>query len=181
MTEKIICAGSGGQGIMVMGKFLSTLALETGKFTTYLPAYGAEVRGGTAHCMVVISDKEIFSPFVDKADTAIIMNEPSLEKFKNRLKKGGVLLLNKSLIGASFGAKGADIRQIPFTQIATDLGNIKCANTVALGAYLAIRKIADANVIDAVLDKMLAGLSTEIVKVNRAALKEGMRSIKNDG
>jgi 2-oxoglutarate ferredoxin oxidoreductase subunit gamma len=175
MTEKIICCGFGGQGIMVMGKFLSNLALETGRFTTYFPAYGAEVRGGTAHCMVIISDEEIFSPFVELADTLIVMNGPSLTKFKKRIKDGGLMLLNKSLVNSKPEGDNLKLIEAPFTDIAIKLGNIKCANTVALGAYLSTKKIFTEEAISKVMDKMLSGLSKEIVEVNHKALREGMK------
>lgn len=160
---------------MVMGKFLSILALEMGKFTTYLPAYGAEVRGGTAHCMVIISDEEIYSPLIEKADTAIIMNEPSLVKFENRVKKGGDLFINNSLANIKPEREDLTIREVPFTSLAQEAGNIKCANTVALGAYLAHKKIASEKEIYAVLDKMLSGLSENIIAVNEKALERGMK------
>lgn len=159
---------------MIMGKFLSYLALEIGKFTTYLPAYGAEVRGGTAHCMVIISDSEIYSPFIEKADTVIVMNEPSLTKFEKRARKSGLFLINKSLISRRPKRKDCTIKKAPFTEIASSLGNIKCANTVALGAYLAIKKIASTKEIHTVLDKMLSGLNPDIVQVNEQALQKGM-------
>jgi 2-oxoglutarate ferredoxin oxidoreductase subunit gamma len=175
MTEKVICCGSGGQGILVMGKFLANLALESGRFTTYIPAYGTEVRGGTAHCMINISDQEIYTPYIEKADTVIIMNEPSMIKFRNSVKKGGLMLLNKSLI--STRAARSDIKKvwIPFSEMAADLGNIKCANTVALGAYLYIKKIASSEEISNVLNSMLSGLSADIFEVNQKAFKEGFK------
>lgn len=163
---------------MVMGKFLSNLALETGMFTTYLPAYGAEVRGGTAHCMVIISDEEIFSPFIDSADTLIIMNEPSLVKFKERIKQNGTLFINKSLVKSKFEHSSARIIEVPFTDIAAELGNAKCANTVALGAYLAVKKFTDSRAIGIVLNKMLSGLSPEIITVNNKALERGMDYVR---
>jgi len=139
MTERVIIAGSGGQGIMLLGKVIAQAAMREDKFITWLPAYGPEVRGGAAHCMVIISDSEIGSPYIDKADTLIIMNQPSLAKFKNRLKDDGLMVLNTSL------AKKAPSRKIrlaqgKFTDIAIGLGNIKVANIVALGSYLANKR-----------------------------------------
>lgn len=159
---------------MVMSKFLSNLAVEAGMFTTYLPAYGAEVRGGTAHCMIIISGEEIYSPLIDKADTAIIMNEPSLVRFEGRLKKGGILFLNKSLINIKPKRDDLRIVEIPFTDIAQETGNMKCANTVALGAYLAYKKIASSRQAEIVLEKMLEGLSKEIIAVNKKAFERGL-------
>ena len=97
MTERVIIAGAGGQGIMLVGKVLAEAVMLEDKFVTWLPSYGADVRGGTAHCMVVISDKEIGSPYVAKADTLIIMNAPSLERFKGRIKNNGLRVINSSL------------------------------------------------------------------------------------
>lgn len=159
---------------MVMSKFLSNLAVEAGRFTTYLPAYGAEVRGGTAHCMVIISDEEIYSPLIDKVDALIVMNAPSLVKFEGRLKKGGALFLNKSLINIKPKRNDLQVSEIPFTAIAQETGNVKCANTVALGAYLGYKKIASAKQTDVVLAKMLEGLSREIIAVNKKAFERGM-------
>ena len=178
MTEKIIVAGFGGQGIMIMSKFLSCLAVATDRFTTYLPAYGAEVRGGTAHCMVIISDEEIYSPLIEKADSAIIMNEPSLVRFENRIKEGGVLFLNKSLVNIKPKRNDFKTIEVPFSGIAQGTGNIKCANAVALGAYLAYKKIAPKDKIYAVLYKMLDGLSKEIIALNQKALEEGLNYAK---
>ncbi len=158
---------------MVMGKFLSYVALEADKFTAYLPAYGAEVRGGTAHCMVTISDSEIYSPYVAEADAVIVMNEPSIRKFENRIKKEGLLIINKSLVSTKSNRADLKIVEVPFTEIAARLGNIKCANTVALGTYLSIKSIAPKKAISTVLNKMLAGLRPEIFEVNRKAIEEG--------
>ena len=123
---------------MVMGKFLSYLALKTDRFTTYLPSYGAEVRGGTAHCMVIVSDNEIYSPYITKADTIIAMNEPSLDKFKKELKKGGILILNSDLMSGKFLFNNIRGVSLPLNKIALDCGNIKVANVVALGALLSL-------------------------------------------
>ena len=124
MTERIIIAGAGGQGIMLLGKILAQAAMRQDKFVTWLPSYGAEVRGGTAHCMVIISNTEIGSPYIDKADALIIMNQPSLERFKAKLKNKGLLIVNSSLAGR-VNYQNMRISQFPFTDIAIKLGNIK--------------------------------------------------------
>lgn len=163
---------------MAMGKFLSTLAMETQRFTTYLPAYGAEVRGGTSHCLVIISDGEIYSPFIEEADTVISMNEPSLVKFEKRVKKNGLLLLNTSLINIKPERDDLSVASFPFTQTAVELGNIKCANTVALGVYLARKKIAQEKEIYAVLDKVLYGLKEDLIRLNKKAMERGLKDGK---
>lgn len=136
MTEKIIIAGSGGQGIMLLGKIIAESAMHEDKFVTWLPAYGAEVRGGTAHCMVIISDQEIGSPYVEKVDTLIVLNEPSLVKFKSRLTNKSLLIANSSLIEDK-SVKG---EYHSFTDMAIKLGNVKVANMVALGYFISCKK-----------------------------------------
>jgi 2-oxoglutarate ferredoxin oxidoreductase subunit gamma len=166
MTEKIIIAGSGGQGVMLLGKVLAQAALRTGKNTTYFPSYGAEVRGGTAYCMVVISDEEIGSPYIQKADTLIILNQPSLEKFRHRLAKKGSLIVNSSL------APGGGH---PFTDIATRLGNVKVANMVALGYFIRKKKIFPASAVEKVFLEIAPADKQHLVEINKKALAEGMR------
>ena len=134
MTERIIIAGAGGQGIMLLGKILATSIMEENKFVTWLPSYGAEVRGGTAHCLVVVSDEEIGSPYIKEADALIVMNSPSLMKFKGRLKNKGLLIANSSLVD-NITDKKFTVLNFPFTDIASNLGNIRIANMVALGVY----------------------------------------------
>jgi len=177
VTERIITAGSGGQGVMLLGKVIAEAAMRKGRFVTWLPAYGPEVRGGTAHCTIVISDKEIGSPCVDKADTLIILNEPSLNKFKSRLKPGGVLILNASLAPCVKPVK-AKVLYFPFTDIALKLGNIKIANMVALGSYLAEKKVFSTKDILSVFRFMTKGLNNDLVAINRRALEEGVK-LKN--
>jgi 2-oxoglutarate ferredoxin oxidoreductase subunit gamma len=172
MIEKIIISGSGGQGIMLLGKVLAEAAMEEGKFVTWLPAYGAEVRGGTAHCMVTISDTEIGSPFIDKADTIIAMNAPSFKKFKNRLKMNGVFLINSSLVKELTGIRGI---KGDFTDIAISLGNVKVANMVALGSYIKNKKVLSLKSILSVMKKMAPAGREDILKVNQEALDRGAK------
>src|SRR3989338_8002586 len=174
MTERIIIAGSGGQGIMLLGKVLSKAAMHENKFVTWLPAYGAEVRGGTSHCMVVISDKEIGSPYVEKADAMIIMNGPSLAKFKNRIKERGLLIINSSLAPKYKNAK-LNILQRPFTDIAIGLGNIKIANMVALGCFLAKKKVVDLKSVSEAIFRIAPADKSALIGINKKALEEGAR------
>lgn len=192
MTEKIIIAGAGGQGIMLMGKVLAEAAMRENKYVTWLPSYGAEVRGGTAHCMVVISDEPIGSPCIGKADTLIIMNGPSLIKFKDRINHGGLLLINSSLINTDILTQiNANLTQIaadksagtcafPFTDIAIKLGNIKVANMVALGAYLARKKIAGIKSVLAVIEKIAPAEKKGLIAINKQAISSGAALIKGE-
>ena len=174
MIERIIIAGSGGQGVMLLGKVLAQTAMLEGKQVTWFPAYGPEVRGGTSHCMVTISGQEIGSPYITRADTLIILNHPSLEKFKDKIRDKGLLILNSSLAKADAQA-GIQVLQFPFTDIAVKLGNIKVANMVALGCFAAVKKIIKVKNILKVFKSMAPAGNLEILEVNQKALKEGQR------
>jgi 2-oxoglutarate ferredoxin oxidoreductase subunit gamma len=178
MTERIIIAGAGGQGIMLLGKVLAEAGMRKDKHTTWLPSYGAEVRGGTAHCMVIISDEEIASPYISEADTLIIMNEPSLKKFKNRIKNKGLLILNSSLISSNEKIDKSHILRYPFTDIAVKLGNIKVANMIAAGAYLARNKIIDIKTMLNVIKNMAPRDKEALIEINKQALFAGMELVK---
>lgn len=180
MIEKIIIAGAGGQGVMLLGKILAQAAMKENKYVTWLPSYGAEVRGGTAHCMVIISDREIGSPYIVTADTLIIMNEPSWERFKARRKDNGLALANGSLISQKFNGKTA-IFKYPFTDIAVKLGNIKIANMVALGCYLASKKIVNLKNVLQVIEEIAPADKKSLVQINQQALSAGADLVrKND-
>jgi len=174
MTERIIIAGSGGQGILLLGKVLAEAAMREGNFVTWMPSYGAEVRGGTAHCMVVISDDEIGSPYIETADTLIIMNAPSLARFKNRLKRKGLLLVNSSLAPRTAGKNVSLVHQ-PFTDIALRLGNIRIANMVALGCFVGNRKIVTPKTVLQVISDIAPKNKKDLVAINQKALEEGVR------
>lgn len=166
---------------MLLGKIIAETALRENKFITWLPSYGAEVRGGTAYCMVIISDQEIGSPYVKNADTLIVMNNPSLLRFANRVKRGGLLLVNSSL------ADRADLKSAvskknniciysrPFTDVALELGNIKVANTVALGFYLAKKKWLKKETVLKAIKEMARASKGHLVEVNEKAIEEGGR------
>ncbi|MFA4843129.1 MAG: 2-oxoacid:acceptor oxidoreductase family protein [Candidatus Omnitrophota bacterium] len=171
MTEKIIIAGSGGQGVMLLGKVLAEAAMRENKYVTWLPSYGAEVRGGTAYCMVVVSDKDIGSPYVDKADALIVMNNPSLVRFRARLKNKGLLIINTSLADSS-------VRQAlkhPFSGLAVKIGNVKVANMIILGFYLAQRKTVSLTTVLKVIEEIAPADKKELVAINQRALNEGYK------
>ncbi|HNX80773.1 MAG TPA: 2-oxoacid:acceptor oxidoreductase family protein [Candidatus Omnitrophota bacterium] len=177
MTEKVLIAGAGGQGVMLLGKILTEAAMQEGKFTTWLPAYGAEVRGGTSYCMVIISDEEIGSPYIEQADTLIVLNEPSMEKFRNRLKRKGVLIVNSTLVPAETTGKAA-AAQYPFTDIAMKLGNVRIANMVALGSYVAMTNVVSVKIILGVIDTIAPADKKGLVAVNQKAVLEGEKLVR---
>ncbi|MFA5344870.1 MAG: 2-oxoacid:acceptor oxidoreductase family protein [Candidatus Omnitrophota bacterium] len=182
MREGIIIAGSGGQGVMLLGKILAEAAMRENRQVTWLPAYGAEVRGGTAYCMVTISDKGIGSPYIEKADALIIMNGPSWEKFKQRIKNKGLVLVNSSLADKNIEQKNVFILKYPFTELALKLGNIKVANVIALGCYLAKNKIIGLETVLKVIKDMAPRNKKELARINEKALLKGRDLIKlNNG
>ena len=176
MTESLIIAGSGGQGVMLLGKVLAEAVMRQGRQVCWFPAYGPEVRGGTSHCMVTISDKEIGSPYVTKADTLIVLNNPSLERFKSRIKDKGLLVLNSSL-AKNPGSGRIKILDFPFTDIAIGLGNIKVANMVALGCYLGAKKIVKIKEMLEVFRSMAPAGKADILEINQRALQEGVKLV----
>jgi 2-oxoglutarate ferredoxin oxidoreductase subunit gamma len=172
MIERIIIAGAGGQGVMLLGKVLAEAALREDKFVTWFPCYGAEVRGGTAYCMVVVSDREIASPYIEKADTLIIMNAPSWEKFKQRIKDKGLLIVNSSLVSQGLRACSG-----PFTDIASCLGNIRVANMVALGYYLAKKKLLKIETALGVIEEIAPADKKDLIAINKKAIEEGVKLV----
>lgn len=173
MNEKVIIAGFGGQGVMTMGQLLSYCATNKDINTLWFPSYGPETRGGTANCSVTISDAYVNSPVISTPDSLIIMNKPSLEKFMPKLKKGGHLFINSSLIKGEEYRDDVNVYEIDAIKIAKSLGNTKVSNMVVLGAYLAITKLFTIDDIIAVLKVKFTGAKAKLIDVNRKALEAG--------
>ncbi|HUS74165.1 MAG TPA: 2-oxoacid:acceptor oxidoreductase family protein [Sedimentisphaerales bacterium] len=172
--EEIIIAGFGGQGILLAGKLLAQTAMKAGKEVTYMPSYGAEVRGGTANCMVIIADEPIASPLVDRPDSLIIMNKASLNKFAPRLKNGGLLVMNSSLIDTKPQLDDSiEMIAVPADEIAVELGNKKAANMVAIGAYLQKRGTLNPDAAVACLAETIAKRYHKTLPINTEALRRG--------
>jgi len=180
MIERVIIAGAGGQGVMLLGKVLAQAAMHQGKFVTWFPAYGPEVRGGTSHCMVIISDRQIGSPHIHKADSVIILNHPSWERFKTRVNDDGLLVFNTSLVKSAEKSK-AKTCGFSFTDIAIKLGNIKVANMVALGCYLGVKKIVEVPAMREVFKSLAPAGNTHILEINNQALEEGVKLVNGKG
>ncbi|MFH1198822.1 MAG: 2-oxoacid:acceptor oxidoreductase family protein [Candidatus Omnitrophota bacterium] len=170
MVERIIIAGSGGQGIMLLGKIIAEAAMREDKFVTWLPSYGAEVRGGTAYCMIIISDQEIGSPYILKADTLIVLNEPSLLRFKGRLGNKGLLIADNSLIED----KSVQGDYYPFTDIAIKLGNVKVANVVVLGSFITLKKIVFKESALQAMQNFAGQDKKHLLEINQKALEAGI-------
>jgi 2-oxoglutarate ferredoxin oxidoreductase subunit gamma len=143
MQNEVMFAGFGGQGILLSAKILAHAAMEQGFEVAWIPSYGPEMRGGTAYCTVVVSDRPIGSPIIRNPGHLVAMNRPSLEKFAPVIKPGGVILVNSTLISVPAGRDDVDELRVPVNDIAKELGNVRSANIIALAAFAARSKIVD--------------------------------------
>ena len=172
MLIKTIFAGFGGQGVLSMGLNLAQAAMLEGKFVTYLPSYGAEVRGGTANCTVAISDEEIASPVASSPEFIIALNQPSLVRFQNQIQSGGVFFINSSLVEAEISRGDVDIISVPANKIAEELGSARSANMVMLGAFTKKSNLVSlSSVIDGLKDALKN--KQKLVAINKKALTAG--------
>jgi 2-oxoglutarate ferredoxin oxidoreductase subunit gamma len=177
--EEVIIAGFGGQGIILAGRLLAQTAMKAGKEVTFMPSYGAEMRGGTANSMVIIADEPIASPLVSTPDSAIIMNKASLNKFAPRVKAGGLLIMNSSLIDTEPQPdESIDVLAVPADDIAVELGSQKSANMVAIGAYLQRRGLFGPDAAAESLANVLAKRYHKTLPVNTDALRKGAEFAK---
>jgi 2-oxoglutarate ferredoxin oxidoreductase subunit gamma len=174
MEQRMIFAGAGGQGLMMLGKLVAYAAMNEGRSVTWFPSYGAEVRGGTAHCHIVISDTEVYSPIVEKATALLIMNEPSLKRFLPRLAADGLVVLNTSLAQPPVGANGSFLA-VPATDIANELGNIRVANMAMLGALNARAKLVSEEAFASAVRESLGESKKALLGVNLDAYRRGFQ------
>lgn len=173
--EEILCAGFGGQGIMLMGKLLAEAGMMGGRHVTWMPSYGAEVRGGTAYSMTKISTGEIASPVVTNPDILVVMNKPSLVKYESMLKPGGVLIANRSLIDESSRRRDVKTVNIPMTLLAAKLGSTRCANMIAVGALVRRSKMLSIrNIVNALREVFKD--KEDLFIMNKKALEKGYGS-----
>ncbi len=172
MLIKTLIAGFGGQGVLSMGLNLAEAAMLEGKNVTYLPAYGAEVRGGTANCTVAISDDEIASPVASSPEFVVAMNQPSAVKFQHHIQSGGLFFLNSSLVEVEIPRGDIEIVRVAANKIAEELGSPKAANMVMLGALTRKSGLVDlASVIETL--RRIMGAKKKLIDVNEKALKTG--------
>ncbi len=170
MKEEIIIAGFGGQGVLSMGKILAYSGLMEGKEVTWMPAYGPEQRGGTANVTVIVSDDRISSPILSQYDTAIILNQPSLEKFESRIKPGGII--NPPT------RKDIKVYRIDAMDAANEMKNAKAFNMIVLGGLLKLRPIVTLENVIKGLKKTLPERHHHLIPMNEEAIKKGMELIR---
>ena len=174
MVEKVVLAGYGGQGMMLFGKLLAQSVMLNGNNVTFFPSYGTEVRGGKAFYHVIISSDEIFSPVIEEADSLIIMNAPSFEKFKTCLVRGTYLFYNSSLVKLPDELRNdLNIYKIPATEIANEIGNVVASNMVMMGAYNCIKNLIPKSRFLFHLRSSLDGIKASLFDINKLAMERG--------
>jgi len=177
MLEEIIIAGFGGQGVLSMGQILCYSGIMENKEVSWMPSYGPEMRGGTANCITIISDEKISSPIIAEFDTAIVLNQPSLDKFENSVKPGGVLLYDNTNIIKPPTRTDIKIYKLEATNEAKEMKNTKILNMIMLGAFLKIKPIIKFENIVAGLKKVLPERYHNLLPLNEQALKKGMELV----
>ncbi|MBU5626456.1 2-oxoacid:acceptor oxidoreductase family protein [Oscillibacter sp. MSJ-2] len=174
MKKEIIISGFGGQGVMSIGKSLVEAGVSEGLEVTWAPSYGPEMRGGTANCSVVLSDKPVGSPLFTHPTELIAMNLPSLEKFEPLVVEGGLIFVNSSVISERVARQDVKAVYVPCSRIADEVGNGKVANMVMLGAYIAATGALREETIRQMIEAMFTGPKAKLVPLNMEALKRGM-------
>ena len=173
MEKTFIFAGFGGQGMLLIGKFVAMACMLDGKHVSWLPSYGPEMRGGTANCSVIVSDDPVASPLVDKADVIVAMNRPSLDKFEEHVKPGGVLVINSSLIDRKAERNDIQVVYCDANRIAEEVGNPKGANVAILGALLAKAPVVDDDKMSEAIRIELGERKAKFLPGNMKALQAG--------
>lgn len=177
MVEEFVFSGFGGQGVMFVGQLLAYAAMDAGREVTWIPSYGPEMRGGTAHCLVVISDRPIGSPLVYHPKTAVVFNNPSFEKYEPLVAQNGLLVFNSSLIALSSQRTDLTVLAIPATEISGELGNARVTNMVMLGAALSARPVLSLEVVRYALEKHIPQHHRNLLALNLAAIERGASAV----
>jgi 2-oxoglutarate ferredoxin oxidoreductase subunit gamma len=173
MQTEIIISGFGGQGVLFAGQLLAYAALDNGRHVTWIPSYGPEMRGGTAHCVVIISDDEIGSPIVRNPRAVVVMNLPSLDRYEPLVQPGGVLAVNVSLVDRAPARTDIDVAMVPAIEVAEGLGDKRMANLVMLGALLEKLPVLTLEALGEALKKHIPDRHRNTIPANLKALEQG--------
>ncbi|MEW5744144.1 MAG: 2-oxoacid:acceptor oxidoreductase family protein [Nitrospirota bacterium] len=179
MERRVIIAGSGGQGILFLGRLMAHAALLDGREVTWFPSYGAEMRGGTANCTVVISDAMIGSPVVRNPDILIAMNQASFHRFSSRILPGGIVLYDLSLVAAEPPRGDIEMVPVPASELAASLNSTKSANMVMMGAFSAATGAAPLAAICAALEETTPRAKRESLPLNKELITKGYRIVEH--
>jgi len=178
MTEEMIIAGFGGQGVLSMGKILAYSGIMENKEVTWFPSYGPEMRGGTANVTVIVSDERISSPVLHEFDTAIILNQQSMDKFEKAVKPGGTLLYDPHGIVNPPSRKDINIYSVQGTTTAVELGNPKVFNMIVLGSFLKVKPILSPENVEKGLERSLPARYHKLIPLNLEAIRKGLEIVK---
>lgn len=176
---RIVIAGFGGQGVVLAGNLLAQACVEEGKNVSIMVAYGAEMRGGTANSTVVISEGTIYSPVVVRPNIAVVLNTPSLDKFEPSVTAGGLIVANQSMMNRPVKRNDLKVVNIPATEIAHRLGNVRVANSVILGALIAATEILQLKSMERAVETMMAQKKASLVALNLEALRAGFAACQS--
>lgn len=176
--EETVFAGFGGQGVLFAGQLLTYSGMAEGLYVTWIPSYGPEMRGGTANCTVIVSEEIIGAPVVRNPTAAVVMSRPSMEKYEPLVKPGGVMIVNASLIDMKSQRDDIRVLYVPASDIATELGNVRMANMVALGALIGATGLVSYDTVMQQLDEHLSARQRKWLEPNGQALKKGMEFAK---
>ena len=180
MLVKTIFSGFGGQGVLMMGVSFAHSGMSKGYQVTYLPAYGAEMRGGTANCTVAVADEEIASPVASEPNNLVVMNTPSLFTFQNKVTTGGSIFMNSSIINDEPHRRDVKIFHIPCSDMAQDLGNIRVANTIMMGAFVKISAVVTPDIYLKSLETIMGSKKKALAEINRKAFMAGFDYVKEN-
>lgn len=180
MTEEIIIAGFGGQGVLSMGQIICYGGIMQGKEVSWMPSYGPEMRGGTANCTAIISDKAISSPVLTKYDTAIVLNQPSMDKFENAIKTGGLMIYERNGMVRKPVRTDINIWSIGAYEESLKMNNVKVFNMIVVGGFLKIRPIIELQNVIKGLAKVLPERYHNLIPLNQEAITNGMKIIKQE-
>ncbi len=178
MMHKLLIAGSGGQGVMLIGKVLANAAMKEGKHVVYIPSYGSEMRGGTANCSVIISDEEIDAPVIDRPTCLIAMNSPSYDKFEHNVAPQGMVIINSSLVTRDSERQELFVAKVPANEMAKEMGDERIANMFLLGTLIAATKCVELKSVMDSLKEMLSVKRHNLLPANQRAIEEGMKYAK---
>ena len=174
MQEEFLFSGFGGQGVMFVGQLLAYAAMDEGLEVTWIPSYGPEMRGGTAHCYVVISDKPIGSPVVSSPKVAVAFNIPSFDKYESVIAPDGLLAYNASLITRKVTRPDIEALAVPASDLADEIGSLKLLNVVMLGALLTARPVLPIETVRHALKNHIPARHSDMLDLNYAALQKGI-------
>lgn len=181
MEDKMIFAGFGGQGVLLAGQLIAEAGMKNDKNVTWMPSYGPEMRGGSANCSVVVSDEPIGAPIIVEPDLLVAMNIPSLELFQDRVKSGGYIIYNSSLINQPPTRKDVKIIPLPCNEIANELGVPKVVNMPILGAVVALTNIVSVDILKEVMLEKFGENKKQLIELNMEAIKKGQEVVDKLG